>query len=350
MVSSPAEDSFTHVGRDSAEQLVRQLTAEDGVDLVVAAIVGVAGLPSTLAAVEAGIDVALANKETLVAAGSLVTQACARTGARLLPVDSEHSALWQALQGLPPTESSDEPRLVPPLAARPNRVRRLILTASGGPFRQTPLAELASATPEMALKHPTWEMGPRVTIDSATMMNKGFELMEACWLYALPEDFVDILIQPGSHVHSLVEFEDRSMLAHFGPADMRLPIQLALTWPDRPPAPTPSLDLTALGSIAFHAPEPERYPMIELARTAMRRGGCAGAVLNAADEVAVAAFLHPENTDGNRIPFSRIHEVVAEVLEQSPDRPASSLAEILAADADAREIAHSLLGLRLDRV
>lgn len=330
-------------GPDGAETLVRRLAGAGELDLVVGAIVGIAGLPGVLAAVESGIDVALATKETLVAAGPLVIGACARTGARLLPIDSEHSALWQAIQGLPPTPGSDNPRPAPPLAAPPARVRRMILTASGGPFRETPLDRFASLTPAMALDHPTWDMGPRVTLDCATMMNKGFELMEACWLYAMPEDRVEILIQPGSHVHSLVEFEDRSILAHFGPADMRLPIQLALTWPDRPPAPVEPIDLTALGGVEFLDPCPDRYPCVELARRAMRAGGTAGAVLNAADEIVVEAFLAPENQDGSSLAFGRISEIVAGVLESHRPREIASLADVLGADAEGRDLARELL-------
>ncbi|MEO0511464.1 MAG: 1-deoxy-D-xylulose-5-phosphate reductoisomerase [Planctomycetota bacterium] len=328
---------------DAAERLVRRLVDEDGVDLFVGAIVGIAGLPATLAAVEAGVDVALANKETLVAAGELVTAACARTGARLLPIDSEHSALWQALQGLPPEDGVDEPRPGPPLRSPPSRVARLILTASGGPFRALDAAALARVTPGQALDHPTWSMGAKVTLDCASLMNKGLELMEACWLFGVPEDRVDILVHPGSTVHSLVEFDDRSVMAQLGPTDMRLPIQYAITWPDRPPLDVPPLDLAALGELRFERHDQERFPAPGLCRRAMRMGGGAGAVLNAANEVAVARFLADDNTSGSVLAFTRIPEIVGEMLEAEPATPIGSLGAVLDLDRRVRERTRRLL-------
>jgi 1-deoxy-D-xylulose-5-phosphate reductoisomerase len=298
--------------------------------------VGIAGLEPTLAAVERGIDVALANKESLVAAGELVVRLAGATGARLLPVDSEHSALWQCVQGLgvgaPPIE-------------HPTGVERMILTASGGALRGWARERIDRATPAEALAHPTWRMGPKVTVDTASLMNKGFEVMEARWFFGLPPERIGVLIHPTSTVHSLVEFTDGAMLAQLGTPDMRTAIRHALMRGRRTGAASPErLDLARMGSMEFAEPDPQRFPLLELAYAALRRGGTAGATLNAANERAVAAFLHPANADGSRMRFGRIAEVVAEVIESSPVRPVAGLADVLKADAAAREAADRLLG------
>lgn len=301
-------------GPDAAEQLVRETECTD----VAAAIVGVAGLPATLAAAELGRRIHLANKETLVAAGALVTATCKRSGATLLPVDSEHSAIFQCLASVAPDD-------------RPQRIRRLVLTASGGAFRDRPLDQIASATPEEALKHPTWDMGPKVTIDSATMMNKGLEVIEAHWLFGVQAEQIQPIIHPQSLVHSFVEFIDGSVLAQLGPPDMRSPIQLALTWPERTAGCGDKLDWTQLSDLSFYPPCPERYPAVELAYKALRLGGTAPAILNAANEAAVQAFLE------RKIAFGRISELVAGALAAIPPQPADELARILDHDRAARQ-------------
>ncbi len=315
-------------GTGAAEALVRESRA----DLVVAAMVGLAGLPATLAAVELGIDVALANKETLVAAGQVVLPAARRAGARLLPIDSEHSGLWQCLQGL----AQRGERVVPPCAT-PRGVERAILTASGGPFRQTPLAEMRNATVAQALAHPTWSMGPKNTIDSATMMNKGLELIEAHRLFDLDASRLGVLIHPQSIVHAIVELADGSSIAQLSAADMRVPIQLALTWPARAPGCAARLDWREVARLDFVEPDNERFPAIGLAMDVIRRGGGAGAVYNAANEVAVEAFL------GGSIPFGRIVEIVGESLSLVASERGETLEEILAIDAETRSLAASLL-------
>ena len=302
-------ESADHRGSDAAEAMVRGLAP----DLVVAAIVGVAGLRPVLAALELGIDVALANKEVLVAAGGLVESIRARTGARLLPVDSEHAAVMQCLAG--------HPR---------ERVRRVVLTASGGPFRDRTAAEVADATPEQAVAHPNWSMGRKISVDSATMMNKALELIEARHLFGLHPGQLDAVIHPQSIVHALVEFDDGGVIAQLGAADMRGPIQAALTWPDRPAGCGDRLDLLALGSLDFRPVDPERFPAVALARRVMEAGGTAGAVLNAANEAAVAAFLE------RRLPFGRIVGLASEALDRLPAGDATTLDGVLAADAAAR--------------
>eukprot|EP00752_Nemacystus_decipiens_P015046 g13402.t1 len=273
-------------GSDAASELVKQVDCTD----VAAAIVGVAGLPATLAAVELGRRIHLSNKETLVAAGDLMTRAAAQSGATLLPVDSEHSAIFQCLAGV-----HAEPRS--------KAVRRLVLTASGGAFRDRPLEEIPTATPEDALKHPTWDMGPKVTIDSATMMNKGLEMIEAHWLFGVPADKIQPMIHPQSLVHSLVEFVDGSVLAQMGPPDMRTPIQAAMTWPDRVSGCGDKLDWSRLSDLNFYPPCPERYPALELAYKALKLGGTAPAILNAANEAAVQAFLERKIAFGRIVPL-----------------------------------------------
>jgi 1-deoxy-D-xylulose-5-phosphate reductoisomerase len=264
-----------------------------GADWVMAAIVGAAGLRPTLAAARSGAIIALANKESLVCAGPALLAAAKAAGGKVVPVDSEHSAIFQVLQ----------PDCL-------SRVRRLILTASGGPFRTWTQEAMARATPSQAVAHPNWNMGAKISVDSATMMNKGLEMIEASYLFDTPESKIDVLVHPQSVVHSLVEYEDGSTLAQLGPPDMRAPIACAFAWPDRLPWPAPPLDLAKIGSLTFEAPDPERFPALALARTAMRKGGGAPAALNAANEVAVAAFL------AGRTGFLEIARCVAETLER----------------------------------
>jgi 1-deoxy-D-xylulose-5-phosphate reductoisomerase len=290
------------------------------VDLVVSAIVGAAGLIPTMAAIEAGHDVALANKETLVTAGPLVMAALTRRGVRLYPVDSEHSAIFQSLQG-----------------QRRSDVRRLILTASGGPFRTCRLAELAYVTPADALAHPNWQMGRKITIDSATMMNKGLEVIEARWLFGLPGDRIDVHIHPQSIVHSMVEYCDGSVIAQLGIPDMKTPIAYALTYPERLPLGLPPLDLCALRNLTFDRPEPGRFACLELAYAALAAGGTAPAVLNAANEVAVEAFL------SDRITFLDIPAIIQGTLDRHQVMPLEHLDDVLHADRWAREEARRLI-------
>lgn len=289
--------------------------AWEGADMVLNAVVGMVGLRPTLAAIEAGCDVALANKETLVAGGAFVMDAVRRRGVRLLPVDSEHSAIFQCLQGQPPQQRA---------------LNRLILTASGGPFFGRRREELTDVSLEDALNHPNWSMGRKITIDSATMMNKGLELIEACWLFDMPPEKIDIVVHRESVVHSLVEYDDNSVLAQLGVPDMRIPIQYALTYPARVPSPVRQLRLEEWGKLTFYAPDDESFPAMNLARRAMRLGGVYPAALNAANEVAVAAFL-----DG-QIRFTDI----ARLAESTLDMPLSvpqSVEDVFAADAYVRE-------------
>ena len=260
-------------------------------NVVVAGIVGIAGLPATLAAVRQGAHIALANKESMVCAGGLLRAEATRAGARLLPIDSEHNAIFQVLD-------------------RPERVEKLILTASGGPFRNVSQAEMAAATPEQACAHPNWEMGAKISVDSATMMNKGLELIEAAYLFDVPESRIEVLVHPQSIIHSLVAYDDGSVLAQLGLPDMRTPISYALSWPLRMPMPgVERLDLAKIGRLDFLPPDPQRFPALRLARTAVSAGGGAPVVLNGANEVAVAAFLQ------RRIGFLTISEVAEQVLE-----------------------------------
>jgi 1-deoxy-D-xylulose-5-phosphate reductoisomerase len=288
-------------------------------DVVLNAVVGFAGIPATFAALEAGVDLALANKESLVAGGDLATAAWSRGGGRVLPVDSEHSAIFQCLEG-----------------RAPETVDSLVLTASGGPFRGRTRAELADVTPEDALAHPTWSMGPKITIDSATLMNKGLELIEAHFLFAVAYARIEVVVHPTSVVHSLVRFRDGAALAHLGYPDMRVPISYALTYPERAATPLPALDLASGLTLEFTAPDEEAFPCLRLAREAGLAGGTAPCVLNAANEVAVAAFL-----DG-RLPFLGIPEVVERTLEAAEAPPARDLADLVAIDAAARRTAEAL--------
>ena len=294
--------------------------ADRPADWVMAAIVGAAGLAPTLAAIRRGAIVALANKESLVCAGDLVMREVDRCGARLLPVDSEHSAIFQVLE----TEHR---------AA----VEKIILTASGGPFRTATSDEMRQASPSQAIAHPNWDMGAKISVDSATMMNKGLELIEAHHLFAMPSEKIDVVVHPQSVVHSLVAYLDGSVLAQLGSPDMRTPIAYALAWPERMPSPAARLDLAAIGALTFEAPDPRRFPALSLARQALEAGGAAPTVLNAANEVAVQAFL------AGRIGFLGISELVARVLESVPLRAVGSLAEVEAVDLEARRRAEALL-------
>ncbi len=328
-LDTPSGRINLHIGADSPEELVREVEC----DVVMAAMVGSAGLPATLAAVELGRRVALANKETLVAAGELVVAACRRSGAALLPVDSEHSALWQCLA----SECERGPGQLPPLATLPAGVSRLILTASGGPFRSLDARSTYNATPEQALKHPTWQMGPKVTIDSASLTNKALEVIEARWLFGATESQIDVLIHPQSIVHSLVEYADGSVIAQLGANDMRTPIQYALAHPDRPPGVSRKLDLASIARLEFLAPDHDRFPALGLAYEVIRTGGTAGAVFNAANEGAVAAFLD------RRIPFGRIAELARDALREVGSSPLRSLGDAMAADEAARRYVERIL-------
>lgn len=320
-------------GGDAAERLVREVEC----DVVVAAMVGSAGLPATFAGVQLGRDVALANKETLVAAGGLIVPLARRTGTRILPIDSEHAGLWQCLAGecRPRGQREDDPPACPPLIA-PASVRRVILTASGGPFRSRAAEEVHDATPEEALRHPTWSMGPKVTIDSATLTNKALEVIEAHWLFGLTSDRIGVLIHPQSVVHALVEFADGSVVAQLAPPDMRAPIQQALSHPRRFPGLTAPLDWSTLRALEFDAPDPERFPALGLATRVIESGGTAGAVLNAANEEAVAAFL------ARQVSFGRITEITLRTMDEVEPGPLASLEDVRRADARAREVARRL--------
>ncbi len=296
----------------AGEEGVRELIATSGADLVLNGIVGAAGLASTVVALSEGIDVALANKESLVLGGELVMALAEAKGARLLPVDSEHSALHQLVA-----------------ATAPGTVEKLVLTASGGPFRGR--ADLSGVSVEDALAHPTWRMGGRITIDSATLMNKGFEAIEAHHLFAVPYERIEVVVHPQSLIHSLVQLNDGSSLAHLGHPDMRVPISYALHYPDRADVDVPQLDLAAAGSLTFEQPDLETFACLRLALAAGEAGGTAPTVLNAADEVAVAAFL------AERIPFTGIAAVIERVLEEMPAQPVTHFDDLFAADAEARE-------------
>ena len=289
-------------------------------DLTIAAIVGCAGLSPTMAAIEQGRTVALANKEALVSAGEVMTAAVARCGTTLLPVDSEHNAIFQCLAG-----------------NRLADVAWITLTASGGPFRDWTFEQLKAATPTQAVKHPNWDMGAKISVDSATMFNKGLELIEAHHLFPVGHQKLRIIVHPQSVIHSMVEFRDGSTLAQLGPADMRVPIASALAWPQRMATPCTPLDLSAIGELTFRAPDEDRFPATRLARQAVEAGGAAPAVLNAANEIAVAAFL------AGQIPFTRIAAYVADVLAASALPAPASLADVIAVDAQARATARALM-------
>ncbi|MBQ6472123.1 MAG: 1-deoxy-D-xylulose-5-phosphate reductoisomerase [Victivallales bacterium] len=287
--------------------------AAENVDAVLCAISGTGGLRPSLAALEAGKTLALASKEVLVMAGALVTATARRCGGRILPVDSEHCAVFQCLEGN---------------AGRP--VQRIILTCSGGPFHHHPEVDLATVTPEMALHHPTWAMGRKITLDSATLMNKGLELIEAGWLFGVSERQLEVVIHPQSIVHSMVEYADHSVLAQLGVADMCLPIHYCLCWPKRQPSITPQLDFTHRLELTFEPPDNRRFPALELARRAMRLGGASGAIFNAANETAVERFLN------GTLSFDRIPRMVALALDKLAPASASTLEDLLEADQQAR--------------
>jgi len=304
------------------------LAALPEADTVLAGIVGAAGLVPTLAAARAGKRILLASKEALVMSGAVFMEACTQGGATLLPIDSEHNAIFQCL----PAGYARDP-------ARAG-VRRILLTASGGPFRTRPVAELAGVTPDEACAHPNWSMGRKISVDSATMMNKGLEVIEAHWLFGVPGAAIEVVIHPQSVIHSLVEYVDGSVLAQLGNPDMRTPIAQALAYPERVDAGVAQLDLPRLAGLDFAAPDAARFPCLRLAYEALGAGGTAPAVLNAANEVAVAAFL------AGRAPFTDIAGACAETLERVPARPLASLDEAVAADAEARQVAQGWLARR----
>ncbi len=302
----------------SGPEALTEIASMEEADTVLGAMSGAAGLRPALAAAEAGKRLALANKETLVCAGRLLLAAVDRCGAELIPVDSEHSAIFQCLNGNP------EPK-------------RILLTASGGPFRDYTAKELERVTPAQALRHPNWTMGPKITVDSATLMNKGLELIEAMHLFRVPPEKIRILVHPQSIVHSMVEFADGAVLAQLGSPDMRLPIQLALTWPERRPSIAAPLDLTLAPPLTFLEPDPVRFPCLAIAREAAEKDGSDCAVMNAANEVAVAAFLN------NKLSFMGIPALVRRVMDALPGLPGDSLEAVEAADHEARRCAEACL-------
>lgn len=301
------------------EGMIRCATVETA-DMVVAAVVGAAGLVPTMAAIKSGKDIALANKETLVTAGSLVMTEVARQKVKLIPVDSEHSAIYQVLSG-----------------QRRDDVRRLLLTASGGPFRDTPSHQFSSITPTDALAHPNWDMGRKISIDSATMMNKGLEVIEARWLFDFPAEMIDVHIHPESIVHSLVEYRDGAVLAQLGIPDMKTPIAYALSWPERLPLDQPPLDLCEIGRLSFSLPDLERFPCLRLAYDALARGGTVPAVMNAANEIAVDAFLR------NKLSFLGIPQVIERTMQHHQGGELTTVEQALQADLWGRHKAKELI-------
>lgn len=333
-----------HHGREGMLAVATHPNAE----IVLSAAVGVVGLEATYEAVKLGRTVALSNKEVLVAAGELVMAAAAKSGRELLPVDSEHNAVHQCLRAsrrlsdssmaqVPSSPAMSVLKFRPPsdslAAASFPEVRRIVLTASGGPFRKTPLSQLARVTIDQALAHPNWKMGNRITIDSATLMNKGFEVIEARWLFNLGPDQIDVIIHPQSVIHSFVEFIDGAVLAQLAPPDMRMPIQYALTYPDRVNSQPVQLNWSSLRRLDFQKASTRRFPCLRLAREAMKKGGALPCALNAADEVAVAAFLN------HQIPFLAIPEVVESVLAKTPSTKLNLISDVLASDSEARRMA-----------
>ena len=298
-----------------------ELIVETDCDLVLNAVVGSAGLGPTVAALGEGIDLALANKESLVVGGELVTTLAEATGAQIIPVDSEHSALYQLVNA----------------EQRPGTVDKLVLTASGGPFRGRSREDLKNVTREQALKHPTWDMGGKITIDSATLMNKGLEVIEAHHLFGLPYEQIDVVVHPQSIIHSLIQLNDGASLAHLGYPDMRVPISYALHYPERADVPVKPLDLAELGQLTFEAPDEDAFSCLRLAREAGKQGGTAPCVLNAANEIAVQAFLDGE------LSFNGIADVIAQALEAIPARPVGHFSDLYKADAAAREQAAELI-------
>ena len=313
-ISAPLPEILT--GPEGLVTLAGQVDA----DIVLSAIVGGAGLLPTMAAIQSGKAVALANKETLVMAGSLMTAAAREGGVPLLPVDSEHSAIFQCLEG-----------------QRRADVARILLTASGGPFRRMDKADLEGVTVAQALNHPTWKMGAKITVDSATLMNKGLEVIEARWLFDVTAERVHVVVHPQSIIHSMVEYVDGSVIAQLGVADMGIPILYALTYPRRLPCPAERLDLTRGGALSFEEPDTDRFPCLSLARQALEAGDCAPAILNAANEVAVAAFL------AGQIRFTRIPALIAEALGRVPNRPLNSIDTCVDIDAETRRVVQGWL-------
>lgn len=309
----------------SGPESLEELAAWDEVDIVLTAVVGIAGLKPVLSALKKGTDVALATKEVMVVAGSKVLKTCSESGANLFPVDSEHSAIFQCLDGRPA-----------------HHIRKIILTASGGPFVDKPNIDFEKVTVAEALRHPRWNMGRKVTVDSATMMNKGLELMEAHWLFDISLDRIDVLIHPESIIHSMVEFVDGSMLAQLSVSDMRFAIQYALTYPERVDGMLPSLDLAEVGALHFKQPDENRFPCLLLARTAAMAGGTMPAVLNAANEIAVQAFLN------GRLPFSGIWQVVEKIMDRHILNTDPELEDILNADLWACSEASGIIGKHHD--
>jgi 1-deoxy-D-xylulose-5-phosphate reductoisomerase len=316
----PHSSSFLTSDPEQNRRLLDFLEDGSGYDICLNAVVGAAGLPFSAATLAAGHDLALANKESLVCAGAILTTMAETFGGQILAVDSEHSAIAQCLEG-----------------ASANQIRKLILTASGGALRDLPLADLPTVTPAQALAHPNWDMGPRITIDSATMMNKALEVIEAQHLFATPSENIEVVIHRQSIVHSMVEFVDGSVLAQMGPPNMRYPIHWALHFPGRTPSKLPGFDPQLFAQLEFSPADPERYPLLEIGAEAARCGGAAGAVLNAADEVAVAAFL------AGTIGFNEIPKLCGDVLSQLSSLPASTLDEVFAADREARSLTTGLL-------
>src|ERR1700680_3425250 len=312
---SAGDSNYSPEIQHGREGLLSVATHPDAA-MVVSAAVGVVGLEATYAAIQAGKRVALSNKEVLVAAGEVVMAAVKAKGVELLPVDSEHNAIHQCLRG-----------------GKTSEVRRLILTASGGPFRRTPIAQMAQATPEQALAHPNWRMGKRISIDSATLVNKGFEVIEAHWLFGIDSKRIDVVIHPQSTIHSMVEYVDGSILAQLGPTDMRMPIRYALTYPEREGSNGVELKWEALRRLDFEKVPPRKFPCLRLARRALEEGGAQPCALNAADEIAVEAFLD------RRLSFPGIARVIEGVLDRMPKVTLSSISDVLAADGEARRLA-----------
>ena len=317
-----------HCGAEALERIV----AREDVDAVMAAIVGAAGLPATLAAARAGKQVLLANKEALVMSGALFMKAVAEGGATLLPIDSEHSAIFQSLpRGFACGREGELERA---------GVRRVLLTASGGPFRTTPLERLARVTPQQACAHPNWVMGRKISVDSATMMNKGLEVIEAHWLFGAPPEAIQAVVHPQSVIHSMVEYQDGSVIAQLGQPDMRTPIACALAHPERIESGVAPLDFTALGALEFERLDGARFPCMALCREALRLGGTAPAVLNAANEIAVESFLE------GKLAFTGIAEVIESVLGEAAAEPLASLEQVYAADIEARALARRYVARR----
>jgi 1-deoxy-D-xylulose-5-phosphate reductoisomerase len=318
---------LTNITILSGEKGLIQVASDAQVDVVMAAIVGSVGLMPTLSAVRAGKRILLANKESLVMAGHLFMQEVKEHKAELIPIDSEHNAIFQCL----PVDYA---------SGLPNKgVSRILLTGSGGPFRETPLAQFAEITPEQAIAHPNWSMGPKISVDSATMMNKGLELIEACWLFDVDESFIQIVLHPQSIIHSMVAYNDGSVLAQMGNPDMRTPIANALGWPQRIESGVEPLDLIAVSTLDFADADENRFPCLRLAREAIQQGGTSTAILNAANEVAVAAFLQ------NKIPFTRIPEIIKYTMDSISSHASDNLQQILLDDRTARHFVDQQMGL-----